>query len=206
VAFRLNFSTGGRRGRITPKGVTEILTDTRALLDTDLDRCAWHVDALVGSRLADARAHAERSDLPTAKARLGELGNSLIVKIRDARAHFYRRSFALHRATGLDQDVHQVGLQPTPEGEHIVRNAKILGRVLEFDVDDLVRDSAASLTSVILSAEHTTIPASAARAMWSSWQDCHHRSLVGLAKRELSDAQIAIHEAVGRMFLLPNLR
>ena len=60
--FRLNFSTGGRRGRITPKGVTEILTDTRALLDTDLDRCAWHVDALVGSRLADAGARrAQRS-------------------------------------------------------------------------------------------------------------------------------------------------
>jgi hypothetical protein len=182
------------------------MTETRALLDAELERRVWHANALIGSRLADARAHAERGDLPTASKRLGELGYELVGKLRSVRVDFYRRSHALHRTQGLDPAVHQVGLQPTPEGEHVVRNAKILGRSLESNVTDLLDDAAAALTSVTLSADRPATPAHTAQAMWSNWETNNRKRIVGLARRELSDAQIAIHEAVGRMFVLPNLR
>ena len=182
------------------------MSDTSELLQADYDRRAWHADALIGSRLADARAHAERGDLPTAKERLDELGGTLIERHGEARGHFYRRSFALHRQVGLDPTVHQVELQPTAEGERAVRGATIFGRNLPLDIRDLVADSAASLTSTTLAANDPRTPAHQAAALWSTWQAEQQRRLVGHARRELSDAQIAIFNAVGRILIRPDLR
>jgi hypothetical protein len=182
------------------------MTPTRALMDAELGRRTAHADALVGWRLADARAHAQIGDLPTARQRLYGLQGELVGKLKDARGHFYKKSFAYHRANGLDPAVHDMGLQPTPEGEEVARDAKIFDRWLEVELRDITRDSAAALTSVALAANDSRTPEHAASALWSGWQTEQHRRFGGRAKQDLSDAQVALYEAVGRMFVLPNLR
>jgi hypothetical protein len=175
-------------------------------MDAELARRAAHADALVGWRLADARAHAERGDLPAARERLGELRGALGQKLREARVSFYRGAFSHYRADGLDPAVHDMGLQPTPEGADVVRTAQIFGRDIGNDIDDLVEDTSAALTSAALAATNERTPAVGRAAVMGAWETAHRGRLVGLAKRELSDSQMAIHEAVGRMFVLPNLR
>jgi len=182
------------------------LSEASELLKADYDRRAWHADALIGHRLADARAHAERGDLPTAKDRLGELKRALLAAHGDARGHFYRRSFALHRKAGLDPAVHQVELQPTAEGESAARNAKIFQRDLALDIDDLVNDSAASLTSTMLAANDPRTIGHVRGNIFGNWQAEQHRALDGHSRRELSTAQIAIHEAIARILIRPELR
>jgi len=182
------------------------MTSSQELLRADYERRAWHADALIGSRLADARAHAERGDLPRAKERLDELGRSLTGALQDARGHFYRRAFALHRQAGLDPAVHQAELQPTSEGEQVARDAKIFGRTLQLDITGLIADSVAALTSVVLAANDPRTVAHVRGNLLGNWQGEQHRRLDGYSRRELSDAQIAIFNAVGRILVLPNLR
>ena len=134
------------------------MSDTLQILNADYDRRAWHADALMGWRLADARAHAERGDLPAAGARHQELGDTLVGKLRDARTHAYRRSFARHRREGLDPAVHQVELELDAEGEHAVRNAMNFGRSLHLDLSDQVEDTKAALVSVALAASDARTP------------------------------------------------
>jgi hypothetical protein len=175
-------------------------------LDRDLAPHTTRAFALIDSRLADARAHAERGALQTGKARLAELAGSLGRHLRDARGAFYRRSFALHRQAGLDPTIHQTELQPTPEGEKVARDAQIFGRNADLDLAGLVEDSSTALQSAYLSAADDRTPRAAAQALWSAWENDQHERLMGFAERELSDAQIAIYNAIGRILVRPELR
>jgi hypothetical protein len=107
-------------------------------------------DGLIDRRLTDARAHATIRSLSTAERRLRELTSSLVSHVSDARAHFYRAAFVQHARAGLDPDIHQVGLAPTPEGEAAARAAEILGRNYKMDFVDLVGDAQAGLQSAAL--------------------------------------------------------
>jgi hypothetical protein len=177
----------------------------RTALDRDLDPDVCHAADLIYRRLADARAHAEHGDLPTANARLQELRHGLIIDLQEARVRFYHEAFAHHR-NRLDPDVHQVDLRPDFHGDQAVRHAPILGRWLDSDVVDLIKDCEASLTTAALASADSRTPPATRRALYSTWHSQQHEHLTAYANRQLSDSQIAIYEAVGHLLVRPELR
>ena len=127
--------------------------------------------------------------LSTATARLGELSQQLVDHIGDARAHFYRAVFPRHRRDGLDPAIHDMTAAPTPEGETAVRRVEVLGQRYHEDVVDLVSDASAALESATLAGGGDWLEA---------WAGEQHDRLATRVHGELSNSQIAIHEAVGR--------
>ena len=122
---------------------------------------------------------------------------SLTRHVSDARAHFYRSAFAQHRHAGLDPDVHQLGLAPTPEGEAAARRTEIMGRRYAFDLIDLVSDAEAALTSAALAGGGQHL---------ENWTAENGDRLSSRVRSELSTSQIAIFEAVGQILIKPELR
>jgi len=153
---------------------------------------------MVERRLEDAKAHAGAGKLAVGHRRLDELTAGLSQHVSDARAAFYRQAFRQHHAA-LDPAVHQLGLGPTHEGEHAARNVAILGRSYFADLSDLVEDAKASLTSATLADQN-------GGSYLQSWAEQNRDRLIGLTARQLSDAQIAIFEAVGQILIKPELR
>jgi hypothetical protein len=164
-----------------------------AALRPTLDRAA----GLVERRIADARQHAAAGSLSTATARLRELTGSLTRHVSDSRASFYRQSFARHARAGLDPDVHQVGMGPTPEGEAAVRNATIMNRDIAFDLVDMVSDAEAALQSAALAGGGEYL---------DGWAATTRDRIAARVRTELSDSQMAIYSAVGDILVKPELR
>jgi hypothetical protein len=167
----------------------ELLTALRPRIDRAV--------GLVERRLEDARAHAAAGSPPTATGRLRELTHSLTRHVSDSRAHFYRSAFAQHARKGLDPDVHDLGLGPTPEGEAAVRKATIMNRDIAFDLVDMVSDAEAGLQSAALAGGGDFL---------ESWASESRDRIVSRVRTELSDSQIAIFEAVGHILVKPEFR
>jgi hypothetical protein len=167
--------------------------DHLAALRPWLDRA----EGMVDRRIADAKQHAAAGSLPTATARLRELTQSLSRHVSDARASFYRSSFAEHARAGLDPDVHQLGVGPTPEGEAAARRATIMNRSIVFDLVDLVSDAEAGLQSATLAGGGDYL---------ETWAGEHRDRIESRVRRELSDSQIAIFHAVGTILVKPEFR
>jgi len=155
--------------------------------------------AVIERRIADARVHAAAGELPTAVRRLAELHGSLTQHVSDGRAAFYRQAFRQHP---IDPDVHQLGLGPDHHGELAARSAQILGRHYRDELLDLVSEAQASLTSAALADETGLHDGS----FLASWQQQHRNRLAAVTAAQLSNAQIAIFEAVGQILVKPELR
>jgi hypothetical protein len=152
---------------------------------------------MVSRRLADAQAHAAAGNHDTAKARVDELGTALYNHISDGRAAFYRAAFAQHARAGLDADIHQIGIGPTPEGEQAARRATVLGVSHADQIVDVTRDADAALDTAIL----------AGGGDWlDGWRSDYAEQFGSIARSALSDSQIAIYEAVGQILVKPELR
>jgi hypothetical protein len=173
------------------------MTDHAATLMATLRPWRDRAARLVERRLDDARMHAAAGREATAKARLVELYGSLVRHVSDARGHFYRESFNQHQRAGLDPDIHELSVGPTHDGELAARNTPILGRPYDRDLLDLVEDADRALTSATLAGGGEFL---------TNWSTTHRDRLVGRANRELSDAQMAIFEAVGEVLVKPELR
>ena len=167
--------------------------DHLAALRPWLDRAA----GMVERRIADARQHAAAGSLPVATARLRELTQQLGRHVSDARAAFYRQSFADHARAGLDPDVHDLSMAPTPDGEAAARRATILGSNIVFDLVDIVSDAEAGLQSAILAGGGEFL---------ESWAGTSRDRLDARVRSELSNSQIAIFEAVGQILVKPEFR
>ena len=113
------------------------------------------------------------------------------------RPDFYRAAFAQHRGAGLNPDVHQTDLAPTPEGESAARRTTVLGRDYALDLTDLVSDAEAALTSASLAGGGDFLEA---------WAAENGGRLSSRVRSELSTSQIAIFEAVGQILVKPELR
>jgi hypothetical protein len=154
-------------------------------------------EGLVGRRIADARQHAAAGSLGIATDRLRELTQQLTRHVSDARAHFYCTSFHDHRRAGLDPDVHDLTMAATPEGEAVARQATILRSDVVFDLVDMVSDAEAALQSATLAGGGEYL---------DSWASATRDRLDSRVRRELSDSQIVIFEAVGQILIKPELR
>lgn len=161
----------------------------------------WMSEAcqLIEHRIADALLHATAGDLGAATGRLTELAASLNRVIRDARADFYHRSFAAHIARGLDPRIHRTDVAPTAEGEAAARDARILGRHVGDDVGKMASE-AKSLLRLTAGRGDSDNDALA------TWQKVESASFRAFAQRSLTDSRTAIHHAVGRVLIKPELR
>jgi hypothetical protein len=162
----------------------------------------WHERAMniIWNRIEDAWTHAAAGQIPTAGRRLTELLGSLAQHVSDGKASFYRQAFQQHTRAGLDPDVHQLGLGPDHHGEQAARQTAILGWKHTDELLDVISDAQASLTLAALAEQSGGGP------FLQSWADQQRDRLAGLTARQLSDAQIAIFEAVGQILVKPELR
>jgi hypothetical protein len=172
------------------------MTDHADKLLATLRPWADRAARLVERRLDDARLHAAAGSPSVAKARLVELYGSLVRHVSDARGHFYRDSFTKHRLD-FDPEIHDASVAPSHDGELAARNTPILGRPYERDLLDLVEDADRALVSATLAGGGT---------FFENWSTTHRDRIVSRASRELSDAQMAIFEAVGEILVKPELR
>jgi hypothetical protein len=175
----------------------------RPVHDRQLRPWVTAAERLIGDRLTDARAHAAARDLGTAGDRIAELHRGLLGDpsvpgglVAEARAGFYRAAFDEPH----NPAIHAEGLAPEPAGEHTARYAPIAGRNQYVDARNLIDTIGANLQLTALAAdpEH--------RAAWLA--DWHRRSfdrLTGHIRASLSDAQMSLSEAVGRIRIKPEL-
>ncbi len=126
---------------------------------------------------------------------LEELHEALYEHAQEARGAFYRAAFGQHARAGLDPEVHQLGLQPDHSGEAAARAARILGRSFPADLRGLIRGAAGGLLSVGTGDDDARM-----------WRLVQAKRLTDLARRELSDSQVAIHQAIGQILIKPELR
>ena len=174
-------------------------TDQETELRTALRPSTDRVVRVTERRIQDALAHARSGNLPVASSRMDELGTVLIQHVENARGAFYRQAFQQHARAGLDPEMHQVGLGPDADGERAARSVPILGRRYNDDLVDAVEDAQAALTSAALADQN-------GGSFLQSWADQTRDRLTALTARQLSDAQIAIFEAVGQILIKPELR
>ena len=175
--------------------MTDQETELRAALRPWTDRAG----RMIERRLDDARAHAAAGQIPTANRRMTELFGSLAGHVADAKGHFYRQAFQQHSRAGLDPAVHQLDLGPDQVGEQAARQAAILGWKHADQLLDVISDAQASLTSAALADQN-------GGSFLGGWAEQHRDRLAALTARQLSDAQIAIFEAVGQILIRPELR
>ncbi len=192
--------------------------------------------ALIERKVADARAHAEKS--LTAKAREAEDGrptsrvldrspsrnaatsrlseaqddlvgpsvNSLDGLIRDARAAFYIDSIDLW--TPLIPDPFRAAKSPAPTraGEDAMRGAIMHGYDLHAEVAPVFDQASRSLKAILNVSSRRGADPSRGGRMLAAWE----RTTVGNLSRRvvaaLADSSVGVHHAVGLMMIHPNVR
>jgi hypothetical protein len=151
---------------------------------------------VVEGRFADARAHAAAGDLSTAQDRLDELRAALTGTasgkrdgmIHDARVHFYPQAIDYWRRQHPPELLRPV--EPGPELDEIARGADIS----RSDVPAAIADAWLRLRGVAATAQ----PLGPSLALWEDQAGAAVRRRV---ETELSDSQIALFEAMGRLMI-----
>ena len=181
-----------------------LLDQTR---DDQLRPWVARATVLIWDRVADARAHAEAGRMPEAAQRLDELRRGLIDDqsgrgslLANARASFYRQAFHHHP---FDPAIHDT-VRPDQVGELAARFSEIGGRNQYQDVRQAIEDLGDGLKR--LAAVLNGPNAELRREQLSSWERRERDRLIGHMQLVLSDAQIALSEAVGRVRIKPELR
>jgi hypothetical protein len=166
---------------------------------------------VIHDRLGDARAHAEAGRVFEANDRIAELRRRLIDDqsgegsiLSNARAAFYRQAF---HAEPFDPRIHQE-LGPEPAGELAARFSQIAGRNQYVDTRLVIEEIGGSLRGL---RDSQTIVGDAKGAdywqgQWDAWHKRHAERLTTHMCLTLSDAQMALHSAVGEMRIKPELR
>jgi len=162
---------------------------------------------LIWDRLADARAHAEAGRPVEAAQRLGELRRGLLDDqsgkgslLSNARAAFYRHAFHHHP---FDPAIHDP-VRPDQVGELAARFSEIGGRNQYRDLRQAIEAIGDSLKR--LQAVLTGPNAELRSEQLGSWERRERERLIGQVQMVLSDAQIALSEAVSRVRVKPELR
>ena len=112
----------------------------------------------------------------------------------EARSSFFKAAF---REVPHDPAIHQV-IRPEPLAEAVARTAPIGGR-----------DQYADLKAAVDAAEQSLRVLAAANGspeQFGAWQEGQRTRLLALVRRMLSDAQIALTEAISHIRVKPELR
>jgi hypothetical protein len=152
---------------------------------------------LVERRLRDARVHGQHADWRDAEDRLDELSPELTAHtLAPAREQFYRDAFELHhRHLPIDSAGQQ--LSPTDDGVRHARTARI-------PVGAKLIDQHAEMRDVVTRAKRdlrTYGGVYATKAGFDAWEKRQNGHVGNTVAGHLSDAQIAIHEAVGALMV-----
>jgi hypothetical protein len=176
----------------------------------------WLVRATtaIAARLRDARAHAELGRFVDAELRLAELLLSLtstevdpstlmpIGVLPRARETFYRDAWTTHRRE-LDPEIVDPTAGPDAKGVDAARRAPIMGA----DQVQELRWAIDGATNELRLAAYATYPSfGLPSAAIATWEIRHRDRLTSAASGALSDAQIALHSAVGRLMIKAELR
>jgi hypothetical protein len=168
--------------------------------DAELRRWTGRAAVLIWDRLADAAAHARGDNMLAAHERLNELRAGLTggqpqgALLGNARAAFYRQAFHHHPH---DPALHsEPPLRPEPAGEMTARIAEILGRNQYRDLRDLINETGQSLDRT----------AAVSTELLPAWEVRERERLISAVTAALSDAQIALSEAVSHIRIKPELR
>ncbi len=177
---------------------TDTVSDIR---ERELRPWVAHATVLIWDRVADARAHARDGRITEAGQRLEELQTGLVGDpkgrgsiLSNARAAFYRSAFR-HRPH--DPAIHQV-VHAQPEGELVAQYAEILGRNQYADLRAAVDQTAESLKRLTA--------AGGTPEQLVDWERRERERLIAQTRRNLSDAQVALSEAISYIRIKPDLR
>ena len=124
--------------------------------------------------------------------------------LSNARAAFYRQGF---RAEPFDPAIHRP-LNPDPTGELAARFSLIGGRNQYLDGRLVLEEITGSLRGLgdVATIMRDSKPPEHWRAQYDAWQTRNTAFLTGHMHGTLSDAQIALYEAVGRIRIKPELQ
>jgi hypothetical protein len=190
-------------------GVGQIQTHAPSR-DDQLRPWLHRAGGLIRNRLADTRAHAEAGRALEANERLAELRRDLIDDqsgagslLSNARAAFYRQAF---HAEPFDDRIHRE-LRPDPAGELAARFSLIAGRNQYLDARLLIEEITGSMRGLAaVQAADIGYGPDNWPARWDGWQKRHTEALTSHVHGTLSDAQMALTEAVGRVRIKTELQ
>jgi hypothetical protein len=171
-------------------------------LDDHLRGHVRRAQTLVARRLADARSHAAAGSLEAATSRIDELGEGLVLALADARKQFYRRAFHHHR----DPAIHDLNAARTADDETVAATAAIGGRDQYTDLATPLAEAIAHLRTAAVAAEQQGPNPGIRHQFLAGWEGRHRAALSRHIETALSDAQRAIHTAVGVAVTREDLR
>ncbi len=150
---------------------------------------------IVERRLRDARVHGQHGEWRDAEDRLDELSNELTERsLAPAREQFFRDAFDLHRYhLPIDSRGHQ--LAPTTDGARDARTVRI-------PFGSKLVDQYAEMRETVTRARRdlrTYGGVHATKASFDAWEKRQTTHIGNAIAGHLSDAQIAIYEAVGAL-------
>jgi len=166
---------------------------------------------LITDRLADARSHAEAGRTFEANERLAELRRGLLDDqsgsgslLSNARAAFYKQGFHVEP---FDPRIHRE-LRPDPAGELAARFSLIGGRNQYLDGRILIEEITGSLRGLgdVMTIMRDSKPPDYWRGQFDGWQQRQTEALTSHVHGALSDAQMALYEAVGRVRIKSELQ
>lgn len=165
---------------------------------------SWVDDAarLVKRRMRDARSHANDGLMPDAEDRLTELAEGLVAHLHTARKTFYLDAFPLQRAI-LDPAIVDPSLEPDPNDTEAATSQPILDVDQAQQLLDLVERARRELRLTIGAHGGNQLMLPVAIA---AWEQRHRDALVTASTLSLSNAQVSLYHAVGRLLIRPELR
>jgi hypothetical protein len=180
----------------------------RVRADEALRPWVRRAEQVITDRLADAAAHAQLGQAFEAKQRIEELRRELLdgdggSLLADARAAFYRDGFEV---SPFDSGMHRE-IGPDAEGELAARFSQIAGRNQYHDVRLQIEEAAGGLRGLasVRAVVGDSKPPEHWRAQYDSWHRRHTGAIAGSMRQALSDAQMALYSAVGRIRIKPEL-
>jgi hypothetical protein len=168
--------------------------------DAQLSPWLLRARVLIQARVADARSHGEAGRTADAALRMTELGAGLGGILGDARSTFYRQAF---NETPFNAAIHD-DVRPDGPGEMAARMSVIGGRNQYADVKRSI--DAASTTLRALSDASRGETGDFWPTAFASWQSQATQTLTSRLHSTLSDAQMALCEAVNVVRIKPSLR
>jgi hypothetical protein len=160
---------------------------------------------LVGRRIRDARSSALLGEFNEAQDVLDELAEELADRLLpQARAAFFLAAFESQRSR-LPADLVDARVVPTDESRESAMRAPINNVDQAADIRRRIQAASKNLSL----AASVGASGGGGSTLWdnlSTWRQRHTAAITAAAVSSLSNAQIALDEAVGRILIRPELR